>query len=84
MSFTYQLNFDPQGARYGTELVILEGSTEIPDNTLSNLREEIGRPANLTAVVIPSTRLASTAVPTSINTSDIGAPSVDLRSTGHN
>ena len=37
VSFTYQLNFDPQRARYGTELVILEGSTEIPDNTLSNL-----------------------------------------------
>ena len=55
MSFTYQLNFDPQGARYGTELVILEGSTEIPENTLSSLSEEIGRPANLTAVVIPST-----------------------------
>ena len=86
MSFTYQLNFDPQGARYATELVILEGATEIPDNTLSNLSEEIGRPANLTAVVIPSTvtrigsyafqsasRLTSIAIPESVTTVDIGA-----------
>ena len=28
--------------------MILEGSTDIPDNTLSNLSEEIGRPAKLT------------------------------------
>ena len=86
MSFTYQLNFDPQGARYGTELVILEGSTEIPDNTLSDLSEQIGRPANLTAVVIPSTvtrigsyafqsasRLTSIAIPESVTTIGIGA-----------
>ena len=63
VSFTYQLNFDPQRARYGTELVILKGSTEIPDNTLSNLSEEIGRPANLTAVIIPSTVTRSAPTP---------------------
>jgi hypothetical protein len=72
--------------------VILEGSTEIPDNTLSNLSEEIGRPANLTTVVIPNTitrigsyafqsasRLTSITIPESVTTVDIGA----FRASGH-